>query len=92
MYTMLILSVIHQLESRSIDFTLAYPQALVKTNIYLYLPRGIKINQNGKDTILKLICNLYGLKDASKTWFEHCSEAFQKMGYVPSNVDPSVFL
>ena len=90
--TMLILSAVHQLESRSIDFTLAYPQALVKTNIYLHSPRGNKINRHGKDTVLKLIRNLHGLKDASKTWFEHCSEAFQKMGYVPSNVNTCVFL
>ena len=33
---------------------LAFPQALVKTNIYLHAPRGIKINFQGKDKVLKL--------------------------------------
>ena len=41
--------------------------------------------------VLKLKRNLYGLKDARKTWFEHCLEGLRKMGYVTSKTGPCVW-
>eukprot|EP00957_Ditylum_brightwellii_P001023 81343-Ditylum_brightwellii.AAC.1 len=75
------MSKLYNLNSRSIDFVLAYPQAEVKTTIYLTLPEGIKISTDGEDAVLKLKKNLYGLKYAGRTWWEHLSLGLDKLGF-----------
>ncbi|CAJ1960803.1 unnamed protein product [Cylindrotheca closterium] len=39
----------------------------------------------------KLIKNLYGLKDAGKTWFDFLSKGLEERGWTPSSVDASLF-
>ena len=85
---MIVLSAVHKMYLRSTHFTLAYPQVSVKTNTHFRAPQGEKINTYRKDTMLKLKINHYGLKDAGRTWFEHCSEGLRKMGCVSSKIDP----
>ena len=89
---MLIFSLLHDLHARSIDFTLAFPQADVDTTIYMELPRGVE-TVNGKDEVFLILKNLYGLKQASKTWFEHLRDGLtsKELGFTPSAVDPCVF-
>eukprot|EP00957_Ditylum_brightwellii_P087762 6682759-Ditylum_brightwellii.AAC.1 len=65
---MLVMSKLYNLTTRSIDFVLAYPQADIKSKIYLFPFTGITINNNGQDLVLKLKKNLYRLKDAGRTW------------------------
>eukprot|EP00957_Ditylum_brightwellii_P056609 4291001-Ditylum_brightwellii.AAC.1 len=89
--TMLVMSKLYNLNTRSIDFILAYPQAEVKTNIYLHPPAGITINTNGEDVVLKLKKNLYGLKDAGRTWWEHLSSGLEKMGFRQCEADQCVW-
>ena len=62
--TMLTLSKIHNLHTKSIDFILEYPQADVKIPIYLFTPQGVIIGNGSRDVVLCLRKNLYGLKDA----------------------------
>ena len=64
---MLTLSVIHNLYMTSIDFTLAFPQAGVDTTIYMEIPLGYQAPEG--DYVYLLLKNLYGLKQAAKTWF-----------------------
>ena len=71
--TMLTLSKIHNLHTKSIDFILAYPQADVKIPIYLFTPQGVIIGNGSRDVVLRLRKDLYGLKDAGRTWWEHLS-------------------
>ena len=85
--TMLIISNIHKLYSKSIDFTLAYSQAPTKSNVYLFAPAGIKMNFQGRDCVLKLRQNLCGLKNGGRIWWKHCSEGLSNMGFTPSAVD-----
>ena len=64
----------------SIDFVLAYPQAPVKTNIFRQPPRvlpgliipdlPLPMDEFNK-LLYQLLKNLYGLKDAGRTWSEH---------------------
>eukprot|EP00957_Ditylum_brightwellii_P122357 9331467-Ditylum_brightwellii.AAC.1 len=89
---MVIMSKLHNLHTRSIDFILAYPQAEVKLVIYLCPPAGIILNINGEDVVLKLRKNLYGLKDAERTWWEHLSEGLEKIGFKPCNADQCVWI
>ena len=66
------LAIIHKWETRQIDFELAYPQAEVK-EMYMRLPKGFKLGHSGiQDThVLKLLKNIYGLKQAGRVWNSH---------------------
>eukprot|EP00957_Ditylum_brightwellii_P149587 11390902-Ditylum_brightwellii.AAC.1 len=65
--SMLIIPKLYNLNTRSIDFVLAYPQAEIKSVVYLHPPAGVIINNNRQDLVLTLKKNLYGLKDAGRT-------------------------
>jgi hypothetical protein len=46
-----------------VDFVMAYPQALIKMDIYMELPQVIQtVHGNSKDHVLKLEKNIYGQK------------------------------
>jgi hypothetical protein len=92
---MLTLSVIHDLYTTSIDFTLAFPQADIETTIYMEIPLGCEVPEG--DYVCKLIKNVYGIRQASKTWFEYLRDTLIKdtneggFGFRQSKVDPCIF-
>eukprot|EP00957_Ditylum_brightwellii_P129114 9848558-Ditylum_brightwellii.AAC.1 len=81
----------HYQTTRSIDVILAYPQAKIKANIYLFPPAGIVINTGGQDLVLTLKKNLYGLKDAGRTWCEHLASGLKGMGFKQCEADQCVW-
>ena len=91
--TMLTIALIKKLHTRSIDFTLAFPQADVDVEIYMAIPYGFKVVGGGNDRyVLELKKNLYGLKQAGKTWFEYLSTTLtQDLGFTQSAIDQCVF-
>jgi hypothetical protein len=90
--TLLALSIIHKLESRSIDFTLAFPQADLDIDVFMELPIGFEVpGGKSKEYVLKLNKNLYGLKQAAFNWFEHLKNGLQRRGFQQSEVDPCLF-
>ena len=50
------------------------------------------LNQDEGDVVLKLLKNLYGLKDAGLTWFEHLSQGLNELGFKPTDSDPCILL
>ena len=57
------------------------------------LPKGTTIpNVDPSKHLLQLRQNLYGLKDGQVTWHEHIKKGLQEHGFVPSNVDPCLFI
>eukprot|EP00957_Ditylum_brightwellii_P027373 2069429-Ditylum_brightwellii.AAC.1 len=84
---MMVMSKLYNLNTRSIDFILAYPQDEIKTNIYLFPPAGVMMNTGGQDLVLKLKKNLYGLKDAGRTWWEHLASGLKEMGFKQCEAD-----
>ena len=42
--------------------------------------------------LLQLRQNLYGLKDGQVTWHEHIKKGLQERGFLPSKVDPCLFI
>ena len=88
--TLMTISEMHSLESRSIDFVLAYPQADLDTEV-CELPAGFDLDGNPSHYVLKLKKNLYGLKHAGFNWFDRRSGGIENRGFVPSMVDPCVF-
>ena len=83
----------------STDFVLGFPQAPIKTDIYmkpLKVPSGFSIPYLPAfyDQFLKvynLLINLYGLKDAGKTWFEFLKEVLLERHWKKSEIDSCLF-
>ena len=74
-----VLAIVNKWYIHSIDFVLAFPQADVKTDIYMQPPK-VPLNFPIPDlprpsdrffNVYKLVKNLYGLKDAGRTWNQH---------------------
>ena len=86
----LTLSLIRKWKARSVDFVLAYPQADLTKDIYMRIPKGFSVTQPG-DYLLKLMKNVYGLKDAGRTWHEHLKKGLLDRGFKQGLVDPCVF-
>ncbi len=89
---LLAVSIIHDLTTSTIDFTLAFPQADLDVDVYMELPLGcVGPNGNRKSHVLKLNKSLYGLKQASHNWFNHLGKALTRLGYIQSKIDPCVW-
>ena len=41
--------------------------------------------------VLKLLCNLYGLKDAGRAWFQHPTNGLDAMRFFPTGSNPFIF-
>ena len=90
--TMLEISIIHKLQTRSIDFTLAFPQADLLEEIFMLLPAGIEVQDKSQIYVLRLNKSLYGLKQSARNWFQCLSEALKLRGLKPTVRDPCVFI
>ena len=94
---MLALAKIHKLESKAIDFVLAFPQAKLEEDIWMQLPIGFQVAGQTEDDsdrhyLLKLEANLYGLKQASFNWYEKLKAALEDRELVPSDIDPCLYV
>ena len=92
--TMMILSVLHDLETRSIDFTLDFPQAGLDVDIFYGISSWVRsIGPDSRRYVIKLIKSLYGLKQATHNWFELLKSSLEARGYDnQSATDPCVFV
>ena len=94
---LLSLATIFKLDSKAIDFVLAFPQADLDTDIWMYLPSGFQVDGETEDDstryyILKLNKNLYGLKQGSYNWYEKLKKGLTDREFVPSKIDPCLYL
>ena len=95
-----ILAIVNDWHIQSIDFVLAFPQADVKTDIYMQPPKvpfDFKIPDLPQlsdrfNKAYKLIKNLYGLKDAGRTWNHHLRAGLLKRGWKQSTIDECLFV
>ena len=83
----LILSLVLDWYTCSIDFSSAFVQAALDKLVWLRIPRGFQSVRKGK-TILRLNKSIYGLSVAPKLWYEHLFKAFKEDGFVVSEFDP----
>ncbi len=95
-HLLLIVAKIHGLDSKSIDFVLAFPQADLDVPVYMELPAGVNpvdiLDIDRRRYVLKLNKSLYGLKQAGFNWFEKLKEGLTARDFVQSQVDKCVFL
>ena len=91
--TLLAITNIYKLGSRSIDFVLAFTQADFDVNVYKELPIGIYVPNGGtRDYFLKLNKYIYGLNQDNANWFETLKASLYSRDFEQSQVDPCVFL
>ena len=66
---------------------------MIKVNFYMRIPYGFSAPKDGQ-YVLKLQKNLYGLKDASLTFWEKTCDILvsKRYGFVQSNVDQCLFI
>jgi hypothetical protein len=86
---------IHKLDSKSINFVLAFPQTNLDVDIWMELPQDIAVvncNDQSRMCVLKLKKSLYGLKQASLNWFEKLKLGLTNHGFTPSAMDPCPYM
>ena len=88
---LLTMLIINKWRTRQIDFTLAYPQADIECDLYMDIPRGFDVEGGRANYCLKLIKNIYGQKQAGRTWSQHLKRGLIKIGFVQSAVDECIF-
>jgi hypothetical protein len=100
----MILSLLNGFFSRQIDFIQAYTQAPLDCPIYTEVPAGYDVvegkltfvGENHKSTekqyALRLLRNMYGLKQAGHNWYKHLQDELTTMGFRQSKIDKCLFI
>jgi Reverse transcriptase (RNA-dependent DNA polymerase) len=89
---LLVMSIIHNLHTRQVDYVNAFAQASLKEEVYIEMPPGF-ITQEGNDTVLKLDKSLYGLVQAPIYFFNLLRDNLMARGFKPAvNIDPCLFI
>ena len=79
------------MESRTIDFVLALPQADLDVPVYIELPIGMEVPGSegyNKLYVLRLRTSLYGLKQASTNWYDILKKGLETQSFKESVADP----
>ena len=88
----LVMSILLTWHSHQLDFVMAYPQAPTEMPLYMRLPQGYKHNgMKRKTNTLKLICNVYGQKQAGQVWNKYMDQGMCDIGFMPSTFDPCLY-
>ena len=91
----MIVAEILQLETRTMDLVLAFPQAKLDVPVYMKLPAGIELSGHGYKSSSYLLClrvSLYGLKQSNFNWLNKLKTALESRGFGGSLSDPCVYI
>jgi hypothetical protein len=83
----LVLAIIMQWKTVSVDWNNAFIQAILKKPIYMAVPRGFS-SKYGSDGCVRLLRSLYGSKFAPRNWYMHLRKALLELGFKESAIDP----
>lgn len=86
----LVLTMMMEWETCSIDFSNAFVQAELKAPIWIHLPRGFHTAGQAK-TCLRLKRSLYGISEAPRLWHEHLLKALLELGLKQCQHDQCLF-
>jgi Reverse transcriptase (RNA-dependent DNA polymerase) len=85
----------HDWKSRQVDFTLAFFQRPQPADnpLSMELPQYYRpAGYEGQDIVLQLNKSIYGQVDSPKLVFEHISKGMLQLGFLPSTMDPCIFI
>eukprot|EP00873_Tetraselmis_striata_P002189 jgi/Tetstr1/422453/TSEL_013291.t1 len=71
-----------------IDIKTAFLNASLKEEIYMRQPKGA---EDGTHNVLRLLKSIYGLKQASREWYELIHKTLTGLGLARSNSDTSMY-
>jgi hypothetical protein len=79
--------------TKQIDYVMAFPQAPVERDLYMDIPKGVKLDgiENTRDYVLQIIKNLYGQKQAGRVWYQYLTKGLKDMGFIKSKIDECLF-
>jgi Reverse transcriptase (RNA-dependent DNA polymerase) len=86
-----ILAIKYNWATRQLDFILAYPQAPVKCDLYMEVPRGHHLYIERKRYAIKIKQNLYGQKQAGRVWNKYLTKTLTNNGFNQSQADECLF-
>ena len=80
-------------ETVQLDYVLAFPQAPAVRDLYMRIPNGFTLDgvENPSDYVLRIKRNIYGGKDAGRTWFLYLKERLERVGFEQSKHDDCMF-
>ena len=84
----LIMTILLGLENQQIDYTAAFVQAPIDTDVYVEMPR--LFSTPGK--VWKLKKSIYGLKQSPRNYFLYMKAKLEKLGFAQSIADPCLFI
>jgi Reverse transcriptase (RNA-dependent DNA polymerase) len=67
-----------------LHYVLAFPQAPVEQELYMKIPRGIKV-ESETEYALKVEQNLYGQKQTGRVWNLHLVQKLIEIGFEQSD-------
>ena len=90
---LMILSKVYKLKMRQVDYVQAFPQANLADGelVFMEIPDGFSLDGNKTDYCLKLLKNVYGLRQAAFNWMNLLNAGLQKLGFKQSPNDPCLF-
>jgi hypothetical protein len=85
---LLVLSILLELKTKQVDYTLAFVHAPIDRGTYVEMPKGFE-----KDGyVFELKRNLYGLRQAPMEFFYHLKGQLENRGFEASVTDPCLFI
>ena len=87
---MLIITLVHKLNSCKIDYISAFPQAPIERQTFTQIPPVMKVSGNPADYCLELHQNLSGQKQAGKVWHNYLLTKLKGIGFKQSENKPCV--
>ena len=83
----LVISMIMNWVTVSVDWNNAFVQAILDKPIFMGIPRGFK-SKFGMNGCLRLKRSLYGSKFAPRNWYMHLRQGLLQLGFKESEIDP----
>ena len=71
------------------DVRMAFTQAVLDEEIFMYQPEGFEVD--GANKICRLLKSLYGLKQSARNWQQMLISMLQEAGFVSLMADPCIF-